>query len=141
MNDFIELKTRINGLIDDLLARGEPGQGGPASGDWVPKVDVYDLADRVVLRADVPGVAPDDVEVRLEGSHLVIRGSRRQPQDLDAEALCRLERPFGSFARRYQLPEPADPDQVKATCQHGVLEVVVRKREPSQTRRISVEAS
>lgn len=140
MNDFLELKTRINGLIDELVARSDGGPGSQPSGDWVPKVDMYDLPDRIVLRADLPGVLADDLDVRLEGHQLVIRGVRRQPQDLDAESLCRLERPFGAFARRYALPESLDAEQVRAACRNGELEVVVRKREPSQTRRISVES-
>jgi HSP20 family protein len=94
----------------------------------------------VVLRADVPGVAADDLEVRVESGQLLVRGVRRQPQDLDPSALCRLERPFGAFARRYALPDSVDPDGVKAHCQNGVLEIVLRKRETSAARRIPVQA-
>jgi HSP20 family protein len=138
MNDFIEIKTRINTLLDELASRREPGT--PAgSGEWSPRIDMYDLPERIVLRADVPGVSSDDLEIRLEGEQLVIRGSRKQPSDLDKEHLCRLERPFGGFARRYSLPSSADPEGIRAHCEDGVLEVVVRKREPSTSKRISVE--
>ena len=139
MREMIELKSRINQLFEELLARSQP-EGAQAAGEWSPRVDLYELPDRVVLRADVPGVSPDDLEVRIESGQLLVRGVRRQPQDLDPSALCRLERPFGAFARRYALPDSVDPDGVKAHCQNGVLEIVLRKRETSAARRIPVQA-
>jgi len=141
VSDPLDLKTRIIELLDELIARSEPGQTGGSSGDWSPRVDMYDLPDRIVLRADVPGIPAGDLEVRLEGRELVLRGLRRPPEDVPAEYLCRLERPFGSFVRRYQLPDTVDPEKVRASCRLGVLEVEVGKREPSEARRISVEAS
>ncbi len=139
MREIIELKSRINQLFEELMARAQP-DGAPPAGEWSPRVDLYELPDRVVLRADVPGVAPDDLEVRIESGQLLFRGVRRQPQDLDPSALCRLERPFGAFARRYALPDSVDTDGVKAHCQNGVLEIVLRKRETASARRIPVQA-
>ncbi len=141
MSDPLDLKTRIIGLLDELIARSEPGRAAASAGDWAPRVDMYDLPDRIVLRADVPGIPASDLEVRLEGRELVLRGTRRPPEDIPAEHLCRLERPFGTFVRRYQLPDTVDPDAMRASCRLGVLEVTIRKREPSETRRISVETN
>lgn len=140
MREIGELKERINQLFEELMARTQPGENPTLPGEWSPRVDVYELPDRVVLRADVPGVTPEDLDVRIEGGHLVLRGARRQPQDLDPSALCRLERPFGAFVRRYALPDSVSPDGVKALAQNGVLEVVLRKRETAQPRRIHVDA-
>lgn len=139
MREMIELRARINQLIEELLARSQP-DGPVAAGEWTPRVDLYELPDRVVLRADVPGVVPDDLEVRVENGQLLVRGVRRQPQDLDPSALCRVERPFGTFARRYALPESVDPDGVRAHCHNGVLEIVLRKRESAAARRIPIQA-
>jgi HSP20 family protein len=141
MQDVLELKSRINTLFEELLARAEPGQPVSGNGEWTPKVDMYDLPERIVLRADVPGVAPDDLELRIESRQLILRGTRQQPRDIETEGLCRLERPFGSFVRRYALPETVDPEQVTASTQNGVLEIVIRKREASTARRISVRSS
>ncbi|MBP7148848.1 MAG: Hsp20/alpha crystallin family protein [Acidobacteria bacterium] len=140
MQDMLDLKTRINRLFEELLARTEPGEVPAAGGEWTPRVDLYELPDRVVLRADVPGVSPGDLDVRLENGQLLLRGTRRQPQDLDPGALCRLERPFGPFVRRYALPDSVDPEQVRASCAQGVLEVVIGKRETGGFRRIPVQA-
>ncbi len=139
MREVLELKSRINQLFEELLARTQPGEGAPLQGEWSPRVDLYELPDRVVLRADVPGVAPEDLDVRIEGGQLLLRGARKQPLDLDPSALCRLERPFGTFARRYALPDTVDTDGVRANCHNGVLEVVLRKREAALARRIPVQ--
>jgi HSP20 family protein len=139
VNELVELKSRILSVFDDVLARTEPTSAPGQSGEWVPRVDMYDLPERIVLRADVPGLSSDALEVRLEGQHLILRGTRRQPNDIDPEHLCRMERPFGSFVRRYALPDAADPEGVRASCRDGVLEVVVEKREPTATKRISVD--
>jgi HSP20 family protein len=140
MREIIELRSRINQLFEELMAKAQPGESTGVPGEWTPRVDLYELNDRIVLRADVPGVAPEDLEVRIEAGQLLLRGSRRQPQDIDPSALCRLERPFGSFARRYALPESVDPDGVRAACLNGVLEIALRKRETATGRRIPVQA-
>jgi HSP20 family protein len=140
MREVLDLKARINQLFEDLLARSQPGEGQASPGEWSPKVDLYELPDRVVLRADVPGVTPEDLDIRIEGGQLLLRGSRRQPQDLDPSSLCRLERPFGSFVRRYALPDSVDTDGVRANCHDGVLEIVLRKRETAVARRIPVQS-
>lgn len=139
MQDVLELKTKINRLFEELLSRAEPGETTTVAGEWTPRVDLYELPDRVVLRADLPGVNPDDLEVRLESGVLLMRGVRRQPTDLDPQALCRLERSFGTFARRYALPDSVDPDQVRANFQQGVLEILIRKKESAGFRRIQVQ--
>ena len=140
MREIIEMKARINTLFDEWLSRTQPGEPAALPGEWTPRVDVYELADRVLLLADVPGVAAEDLEVRTEGGHLIIRGSRRAPQDLDPATAHRLERPFGSFLRRYALPESVSPDGIRASAHDGVLEVVLRKRESAAARRIPVES-
>lgn len=141
MRELIELRDKINRLLEDVMKRAEPDLAPPQTGgDWLPKVDLYELPDRVVLRADLPGVSADNLDVRLEGGQLVLLGSRPQPTDIDASAIRRLERSFGSFARRYTLPDGIDHESVKAAYADGVLEVVVRKREETAVRRIPVRS-
>ncbi|RMG42952.1 MAG: Hsp20/alpha crystallin family protein [Acidobacteria bacterium] len=139
MDDLLELRTRINRIFEDLMGRLEPGEAPAAAGDWIPRVDLYELPDRIVLLADVPGVSPEDLDVRVEGGHLILAGRRRPPQGLDASAACRLERPFGSFARRYALPDGIDPDSVRASASDGVLEIVIDRREARAARRIPIQ--
>ncbi len=140
MRDLVELKDRINRLLDELMSRGgsesEPETGG---GDWSPKVDLYEMPDRIMLRADLPGVSSDSMDLRIEGGQLVLTGKRQPPQDIDASAIRRLERPFGAFVRRYHLPDGIDPERVAASYVGGVLEIVIQKREETAVRRIPVK--
>jgi HSP20 family protein len=138
MQDILDLKTKIGRLFEEVLARSESPDSS-ATGEWTPKIDIYELPDRIVLRADVPGVPAEALDVRLEGGYLIVRGMRRQPQDLDAAAISRLERPFGSFIRRYALPEGIDTDGVRAQSHLGVLEISLRKRQTDIPRRITVQ--
>ena len=138
MNELIELKGKINRVFEDLMGRGDPSAGAAGPGEWTPRIDLYELPDRVVLRADVPGVKREDLEIRLEGGQLLVRGRREQPADLDPSSLCRMERQFGGFTRRYALPESIDPERVRASCREGVLEIVLGKRETAEARKIPV---
>jgi len=143
MQELVELKAKINRVLEEALARGDEGsdqEGHPGSGEWTPKVDLYEYPDRLVLKADVPGVAPADLEVRIDPGELTIKGVRRPPADLDPSGARRLERPFGPFVRRYALPESADPDRARAAYQFGVLEVVVGRRDEAGSRRVPVQA-
>ncbi len=141
MRELVELRDKMNRLFEELMGRAEPDSEPPQSGgDWLPKVDLYELPDRLVLLADLPGVAAEELDVRLESGQLVIFGQRRQPADIDPSAVRRLERPFGAFARRYALPDGIDPESIKASYAEGVLEVVIRKREETTVRRIQVQS-
>lgn len=139
MHELVELRSKIGRLFEEVLSRVEPHEA-QTSGEWSPKVDLYELPDRIVLRADVPGVPPESLDVRVEGGYLLVRGTRRQPADLDPTALSRVERPFGTFARRWALPDGIDIDGVRAQCHQGVLEVTLRKRETDIPRRIAVQS-
>lgn len=143
MQQLVELKARINRVLEEALARGDEGveaEASGGSGEWTPRIDLYEYPDRLVLKADVPGVVPADLEVRIDPGELTIRGVRRPPADLDPAGARRLERPFGPFVRRYSLPESADPERTRATYQLGVLEVVVGRRDEQASRRVPVQA-
>lgn len=140
MQDLVDLKAKINRMFDDALSRGDEDAPPAGVGEWSPKVDLYEYPDRLVVRADVPGVNPDDLEVRIDAGELILRGARRAPADLDPVGARRLERPFGEFVRRYALPDSADPDRARATYGLGVLEVVVGRRDEAASRRVPVQA-
>ena len=139
MREFVELKEKINRLLDEALGRLEPSAESGGAGDWSPKIDLYELPDRILLRADLPGMDPADIDVRLEDGQLVLSGRRRPPGDVDPATARRIERPFGSFLRRYALPDGIDPEGVRASYGGGVLEVVLRRQQETSVRRIPVQ--
>ena len=137
-HDLVELREQLNRLLEEWMARtsaGEPAEGG----EWTPRADAWELPDRIVLRVDLPGVSPADVELRVDGGELVLRGRRPRPEDPDPSALVRAERPWGTFVRRWALPDVIDRDGVRAVYRDGVLEITVPRRPADAARRVPVE--
>jgi HSP20 family protein len=109
--------------------------------DWAPAVDIVEEKDRFILRADVPGVAREDIEVAMDDGILTISGQRHTEKHEDAEGVKRFERVSGKFHRRFTLPETADADRIAARSANGILEVTIPKQPEVQPRRITVEAA
>lgn len=109
--------------------------------DWIPPVDVVERQDRFVLRADLPGVPTDAIDIRMEDGTLTLSGERQRETDGDADGVRRFERATGKFLRRFTLPETADADNIAARNVNGILEVTIPKRPEVQPRRIEVEAA
>ena len=109
--------------------------------DWAPAVDIVEEKDRFLLRADVPGVAPGDIDVSMEDGVLTIAGERHTEKHEEAEGIKRFERVSGRFYRRFTLPDTADADGIGARSANGILEVSIPKRAEVQPRRITVEAA
>jgi len=109
---------------------------------WIPRVDIYEEAERFVVLADVPGVEAKDIDITAEKGVLTIRGERpAQQKSADQNGYERVERTSGSFLRRFTLPDTANTETIKAKQTNGVLEVSIPKHPQVQPRRISVEAA
>ena len=128
--------------LDRLAARRLPAADGDAAvTDWVPAVDIIEEKERFVLRADVPGVDPADIEISMDAGVLSVAGQRtHESRDEDA-GLQRMERVTGRFFRRFSLPDTADAENIKAQCRNGILEVSIPKLPEVRARRIEVEAA
>jgi len=109
--------------------------------DWVPAVDIVEEKDRFLLRADVPGVAPTEIDVSMDDGVLTIAGERHTEKHEDADGVRRFERVSGRFHRRFSLPETADAEGIVARSANGILEVSIPKLPEVQPRRITVEAA
>ena len=126
----------------DLLQRElAPRTNGKPATNWVPAVDIIEEKEEILLRADVPGVSPDDVEISLEKGVLTISGDRKPAELGEDSDLRRSERASGKFSRRFTLPETADADRVSAKIRDGILEIVIPKQPVAVARRITVEAA
>ncbi|MGD8795484.1 MAG: Hsp20/alpha crystallin family protein [Thiohalophilus sp.] len=110
-----------------------------ATSDWVPAVDIKETKDAFVLHADVPGVDPKDIDVHMENGILTIKGERESEKKEEKEGYKRVERQYGSFYRRFSLPDTADAEKIAAKCKNGVVEITIPKKEAVQPRKISVE--
>jgi HSP20 family protein len=135
-----ELNT-IQGEINRLFNSFFDTPVGAAEGAgrrWLPPMDLVEADDHYVLRADLPGVAEDDVKIEVEDSVLTISGERKAEHEQRGEGYHRLERSYGAFSRALTLPEGIDPEAVHASFDRGVLEVRIPKPEQKQPRRVSI---
>jgi HSP20 family protein len=109
-----------------------------APSEWTPSVDVYERDNTLVVKAEVPGLKKEDIEVALDQGDLVIRGERKAESEVKEENYYRIERNYGSFYRRIPLPFEVQADQVSASYNDGVLEVRIPKpaQEQAQPQRI-----
>jgi HSP20 family protein len=128
-------------IFDRFLNTGDsPDESAVVTSQWVPRVDIKEEADRFLIFADLPGVDPQDVEVLMDKGILSIKGERRSEVVEQSERFSRIERRYGSFHRRFALPDTADADGITATGHNGVLEIAIPKRPESTPRRIQVGA-
>lgn len=134
------LHRDLDRLVGRRLSLADESADESAVGDWAPAVDIVEEKDRFVLRADVPGVKADDIDISMENGVLSIGGSREQEKTEQHEGLRRVERVSGKFYRRFTLPETADAENVTARCTNGILEVTIPKQTEVMPRRITVEA-
>ncbi|MCH9694998.1 MAG: Hsp20/alpha crystallin family protein [Gammaproteobacteria bacterium] len=130
-HDFNRLATRrtLNDDADEPATR------------WVPAVDIVEETGRFVLRADVPGVDADAIDVSMDAGILTVSGERQAEEISEEAGARRIERSSGRFQRRFTLPEAADAEAITAKSRNGILEVVIPKLPEIQARRISVEAA
>ena len=108
-------------------------------GDWVPAVDIKEEADRYVIHADIPGVEPEKIELSMENGMLTIKGERRDETIEEKENYKRVERSYGSFYRRFSLPDNIDAGKISASGKDGVLEIVLPKTEAMKTHKIEIK--
>ncbi len=108
---------------------------------WVPAVDVREESGRFVVRADLPGVKPEQIEVTADQGVLTLKGERASEERVENAQYQRIERAVGKFERRFQLPEDIQEDAIEARFSHGVLELSIPKRAKAEPRRIQIAAA
>lgn len=135
--DISTLQSRINTLFSDAFTRGSED----ARESWAPAVDIFERGEDLILRAEVPGVAKEDIDLHIEGNVLTVRGQRVRDTEVREESYHRVERSYGSFSRSFTLPSTVDATRIVASSKDGVLEVVLPKADEAKPKRIEVKAS
>jgi HSP20 family protein len=129
------LQSEVNRIFDTFFGGNET-----RARRWVPAMDLVETEDHLVLRADLPGLEQDDVNVEVKDGVLTISGERRAEQEQKSEGFHRVERAFGSFSRSLLLPDGIDAEKVAANFDKGVLEVRIPKPEERKPHRVSIGA-
>lgn len=134
--ELVSIQDRINRVFS---GENWPFRGsGEALGAWNPAVEIFERGDSLVLRAELPGVSKEDIDVHVEEGNLVLRGQRKRDQEIDEANAYRLERAYGSFTRSFSLPTSVDASSITATYKDGVLEVVLPKAEEAKPKRVEI---
>jgi HSP20 family protein len=132
-----DIQSEVNRLFDSFFGRPT---SAPVGGErmWAPVVDMYETKDDLVLTFEVPGVREKEVALSITGDLLSVNGERKFAQESEGH-YHRLERVYGKFERRVQLPMPVQSSKVKATYRDGVLEVRLPKAEEVKPKEIKIE--
>ena len=123
--------------FEDVVARmlNEPRGARP----WSPSVDIFETENELVLKADLPDVKLEDIEVRVENQTLTVRGERKFQKEEAAKGYHRMERSYGTFERSFTVPTSVDAEKVAADYKNGVLTVKLPKKEAAKPRQVKIE--
>jgi HSP20 family protein len=139
-DSFLDLHREMNRLFDDFVGGGSGNSPSQSTVMAMPRLDVREGPQDISVCVELPGVTPSDVDVRVEGNVLTIRGEKKQEAPQEQHDYHLMERSFGRFQRSLQLPFAPDTEQVRASFEHGVLTVRVPKQpQQERSRRIEIQ--
>ena len=132
------LQEQINRVFGDVVGRtGEESNLTP----WAPEVDIYETENELVVKADLPDVNPEDLDIRVENNILTIRGERKFDEKANEDNYLRIERSYGSFSRSFSLANSVKSEGIRADYQNGVLTLSIPKREEAKPKQIMVSVT
>lgn len=140
LNSITESRERLSRLLNENLGYGY-AEEGMHTGSWIPPVDIYETDQNVILKAELPGVNAQDVEVRVHDGTLYLKGERKYEHEVKEENFRHVERSYGSFTRTFSLTASVDADKVKADFKDGVLTLTMPKREEAKPKAIQINVS
>jgi HSP20 family protein len=137
MRELASMHERMNRLWGNAHDRGH--EDVTSRGSWLPPVDMYENGNReIVLKAEVPGLKREDIDLTVENLTLTVRGERRRDESVPDDRYHRVERVYGPFSRSFTLPATVDASRVRAEYRDGVLTVTLPTREEARPRQIQV---
>jgi HSP20 family protein len=134
------LQNRLNSIFNDFAAPNSELQTESLSaGSFVPPVDIYEDANRLVLKLEVPGIPQEALQINLENQTLTVKGERKPVKDEKEENFHRIERRYGSFVRSFTLPATFETESAQANYEHGVLTITLAKKEAAKPKQLKIE--
>ncbi len=135
-HELLRLQDRLNRMFGPTL---DDDDDQLASGQWTPPCDILENADAIVLRAEIPGVREDEIEIHVESGMLTLSGEKRFEKEEGEQSYHRIERAYGNFLRTFTLPRSIDAEAISAKYERGVLELTMPKRSETKPRQIRIE--
>ncbi|MBF0478425.1 MAG: Hsp20/alpha crystallin family protein [Candidatus Omnitrophica bacterium] len=138
-SDLENIQREMNKMFNVSLGRNDQEQALNLS--WVPAVDVLESKDDIVVRADLPGISKEDIQISLEDSILTIKGEKKFAHEEKDKNYYKIERSYGAFFRSVPLPISVDANKVDAKYNNGVLEIKLLKREEAKPKQIKINVN
>lgn len=135
--DLMAMQDRMTRLFDETLSRIWKEE--LPRGVWSPPVDILEREDEVILKADLPEMNQDDIDIKVEENTLIVRGERKFIRETPAGNYLQIERPYGTFQRSFAIPRLIDQEKIKAAYKDGVLRIVLPKKETAHPKQIVVQ--
>ncbi len=136
--EMSDLQRRINRMFDDSIYRSGDEEQNLAVSNWNPVVDIYEKGDWIVVQAELPGVAKEDITIDVKDRVLTLRGERKLDREIKEDSYYRRERAYGRFARSFTVPAGVNPDSIKAEFKDGLLNVHIPKPLEQKQRQIDI---
>jgi len=139
VRDMFNFSNRINHVFDNFFYPTNRDEVEFSIRNWNPVVDVYDNDDNFVIKAELPGIDKEDIEIDVKDRVLTLKGERSSENEVKEDNYYRRERSFGKFERAFTLPADVDPDKIKADFKDGVLKIDIPKPEEQKPRQITIQ--
>ena len=133
-HNFDNLQSQLSRFLEPFTRTADEDL---VSGSWMPPVDVAETQEKIIVRAEVPGMKQEEIQIEFENGLLTIRGERKLIKE-EGVTFHRVERTFGNFSRSFTLPRTVDPERITASYREGVLEIEVPKKEEAKPRQIRI---
>jgi HSP20 family protein len=140
--EMLSAQDRFNQLFNQTFSQMFGAEGQELSTrTWAPAVDVYETDQDLVINAELPGVDPKDVEVRVENNTLYLKGERKLEKETNEGNYHRVERSYGSFSRSFTLPSSVSAENAQAEYKNGILTLKLTKREEAKPKTINIQVA
>lgn len=135
------LQSEMNRMFDRFFGGWDLSEYGSATGAWMPPIDLSETADKIIIKAEIPGIDPKEIDISIQGDTLTIKGEKKEEKEEKGKNYYRMERRYGSFSRSIDLPASVDTNKVSAEYKNGILEINLQKKEEVKPTQITVKVS
>ncbi len=130
---FATLHDDMNRMLENFWDTKSFGMG------WDPDIDISETDNEIIVKAEIPGVDPKNIDISIVGNTLTIKGDKKEEKEEKGKSYHRVERSYGSFSRKIEFPSHVKTEEVEAKNHHGVLEITLPKMEKAKTKKITVK--
>jgi HSP20 family protein len=140
LRDFERMRQEMDRLWDSFFVGG-PSRKGEEAAEWLPSLDVSETKTDIVVKAEVPGMDPKDIDISLSNEVLTIRGEKKQEKEEKDENYHFVERSYGAFTRSLRLPTEVKSEKISASYKNGVLKIVLPKSEEAKKKEVKIKVA